>query len=254
MHKHDLDLIAEYAGGSLRDDSKARALVESCETCAAEFQAQQGMLTELRGIGPTRMTDLERAQLRRDLWTDLRAHPETDPVRGVASGWWGWAFGTAAIVFAAVALVGVMNNIGGGGDAATQTFSEIASGLNSGETRALEDAGGGDGDAGAESADSTSPASESPQILSDRYSDTPYLQIARQVRAKERANDDSGYYTYGEAELDCLEESGLIDHELIAGFETVTDLLVAVPTGIDLAEAPVAFVEPEFCTVVHIED
>lgn len=250
MHKHDLDLIAEYAGGSLRDDSKARALVESCQTCAAEFHAQQAMLTELRGIGPARMTDVERAQLRRDLWTDLRAQAGTDAARGVASGWRGWAFGAAAIVFAAVALVGVLNNIGGG-DAATETFSEIGSALGSGPTRSDEDSG--DGEASAESADSTTPASESPQFLSDEYSNTPYLQIARQVRGK-ASTDDSSVSTYERAQLDCLEESGLIDHELVGGFESITDLLVAVPTGIDLAEAPVAFVEPEFCTVVHIED
>ena len=253
MHKHDLDLIAEYAGGSLRDDSKARALVESCQTCAAEFHAQQAMLTELRGIGPARMTDVERAQLRRDLWTDLRVQTGTEPAREFVSGIRGWALGAAAIVFVAVALVGVLNNIGGGGDAATETFSEIGSGLNSGETRALEDAGDSDGGTGAESADSTSPASESPQFLSDRYSNTPYLQIARQVRGK-ASTDDSAVSTYERAKLDCLEESELIDHELVGGFESITDLLVAVPTGIDLAEASVAFVETEFCTVVHIED
>jgi hypothetical protein len=253
MHKHDLDLIAEYAGGSLRDDSIARALVESCDTCAAEFRAQQAVLTELRRIEPARLTQSERAQLHRDLWTDLRSQPGTEPVRGVASGWRNWAFGAAALMFVAVALVGVMNNISGG-DAVSETFSEIGSGLASGETRALEDAGDGDaGAAGAESTDTTTEADEAPQILGDEYSTTPYLRIARQVRGG-ASSDDSSDFAYERSQLDCLEQSELIDHELVGGFESITDLLVAVPAGTDLAEAPVAFVDPESCTVVHIED
>jgi hypothetical protein len=252
MHKHDLDLIAEYAGGSLRDDSTARALVESCDTCAAEFRAQQAVLSELRSIEPAGLTQLERAQLRRDLWTDLRAQPVSEPSAGAMPGWRSWAFGAAAVMFVAVALVGVLNNVGGS-DAVTETFSEIGSGLDGGETRALEDAGDGDAGADAESTDTTTSAAGAPQILGDEYSTTPYLQIARQVRAEANA-DDSSVPTYESAQLACLEQSGLIDYELVGGFETITDLLVAIPAGTDLAGAPVAFVEPEFCTVVHIED
>jgi Flp pilus assembly pilin Flp len=250
MHKHDLDLIAEFAGGSLRDDSRARALIQSCDICAAEFRSQQAVLTQLRNIEPAGMTELERAQLHRDLWTDLRSQAGSEPSRGAAPGWRGWAFGAAAIVFVAVALIGVMNNIGGG-DAVTETFDEIGSGLDGGES--LQDEDAGDGAAGAESAETTAAASESPRLLADEYSATPYLQIAQQVREK-TGEDDNSDFAFSEAELDCLEQSGLADHELVDGFESVTELLVAVPAGTDLARAPVAFVEPEFCTVVHTEN
>jgi hypothetical protein len=250
MHKHDLDLIAEYAGGSLRDDSVARALVESCDTCAAEFNAQQAVLAELRGVEPARLTQSERAQLHRDLWTDLRAQPASPSARPVP-GWRNWVFGAAALMFVAVALVGVMNNISGG-DAVSETFNEIGSGLNSGPT--ASDGDSADGEAGMESADTTTAAEEgSPQILGDEYAATPFLQIARQVRGG-ASSDDSEDFAYERFQLDCLEQSGLIDYELVGGFESITELLVAVHAGTDLAEAPVAFVEPESCIVVHTED
>lgn len=252
MHKHDLDLIAEYAGGSLRDDSTARALVESCDTCAAEFHAQQAVLTELRGVEPARLTQSERAQLHRDLWTDLRSQPASDDSTGAVPGWRNWVFGAAALMFVAVALVGVMNNISGG-DAVSETFSEIGSGLDSGEMRANDNATDGDAGASAESSETTTAAEESPQILGDEYAATPYLRIAREVRGG-GGSDDSGDFTFERAQLECLEQSELTDYELVGGFESMTDLLVAVPIGTDLAEAPVAFVDPESCTVVHTED
>jgi hypothetical protein len=154
-------------------------------------------------------------------------------------------------MFVAVALVGVMNNISGG-DAVRETFSEIGSGLSSGPTASDEDSA--DGEAGMESADTTTAAEEgSPRILGDEYAATPFLQIARQVRGG-ASSDDSGDFDYERFQLDCLEQSELIDYELVGGFESITELLVAVHAGSDLAEAPVAFVEPESCIVVHIED
>ena len=50
------------------------------------------------------------------------------------------------------------------------------------------------------------------------------------------------------------EQSGLIDYQPVSGLEAMTDLLVAVPSGADLETAPVAFVDPETCTIVHEED
>lgn len=247
MHKHDLDLIAEYAAGTLGDESEARARVESCQTCAEEYMTQGSALAALSGIGQARMTEHERARLHRDLWTELRSPAAAAPQ---ASPWWrSWAFGAAAFVLVAVSLVGVMENFGGGDSAAT--FNEVAAELDSGsdgsgDARADEDtAGGGEEDEEALAPDVTTAAAES-------YEDTPYLLIAREVRQGPKT--DQGALTYDAKQADCLEQSGLDDHNLVGGLETLTDLLVAVPSGVDLETAPVTFVDPENCIIVHTED
>lgn len=248
MHKHDLDLIAEYAAGTLGDESEARARVESCQTCAKEYMAQGSAIAALSGIGHARMSERERARLHRDLWTELRSPAPTAPQTGP---WWrSWAFGAAAFVLVAVSLVGVMENFGG--EDAAETFSETGAALDSGvdgsgDARADEDTAGG----GEEAEEALAP-DVTTTAAAESYEDTPYLLIAREVRQGTKA--DPGVLNYDENQSDCLEQSGLVDHHPVSGFETRTDLLVAVPSGVDLETAPVAFVDPENCTVVHIED
>lgn len=247
MHKHDLDLIAEYAAGTLGDESEARARVESCQTCAEEYMAQGSALAALAGIGQARMTEHERARLHRDLWTELRSPAAT---AHQASPWWRrWAFGAAAFVLVAVSLVGVMSNFGGADNAETvnDMAAELDSGADgSGDDRADEDtAGGGEEGGEALAPDVTTAAAES-------FEDTQYLLIARQVRQGPQTEQDA--LAYDAEEADCLEQSGLVDYKLVGGMETMTDLLVAVPSGADLETAPVAFIDPENCTEVHRED
>lgn len=251
MHKHDLDLIAEYAAGTLGDETEARALVASCQTCAEEYTAQSSVLAELSGVGQARMTEHERARLHRDLWTQLRSPVDTASSRSSNPWWRTWAFGAAAFIFVAVALVGVMENFGGGGDAA-ETFGEIGAGLDA-------DSGGGSGDARSddEAAEDGEGAEEAlaPDVTTtaaDSSEEIPYLLIAREVR--QRPESEADVLSYDKFQSDCLVESGLVDHELVGGFETFTDLLVAVPTAEDRQDAPVSFIEPENCTVVHTED
>ncbi len=246
MHKHDLELIAEYAAGTLEDESEARARVESCHTCAQEFTAQNSILAELTGIGPALMTEYERARLHRDVWTELRSPADTAKP-AMSSPWWrSWSFGAAAFVVVAVSLVGVMENFAGGDDSATLNAAEFDSGADgTADTRAEEAAGGGE--QGEEAL-----APDVDNDLTDRGEETPYLLIAREVR--QGPPSEAGVLAFDQKQADCLAQSGLIDHEIVDGFETVTDLLVAVPTGTDLEVAPVVFVDPENCTVVHRED
>lgn len=249
MHKHDLDLIAEYAAGTLEDESAARALVESCDRCAQEYLAQGSALAALSAIGPAQMTEHERSRLHRDLWTELRSPVATAPAPRANPWWQSWAFGSAAFILVAVSLVGVMENFGGG-DAA-ETFNETAAELDSGadgsgESRSDEDLAGGE-EPGEESL-----APDVTTAAAEQFEGTPYLLIAREVR--QGTTDDADALTYDEKQADCLAQSQLVDHELVEGLETVTELLVAVPSGADLETAPVAFIDPETCTVVHIED
>ncbi|MGF1617113.1 MAG: hypothetical protein ACFCU2_04810 [Acidimicrobiia bacterium] len=249
MHKHDLDLIAEFAAGTLGDDSEARARVESCHTCAQEFTAQSSVLAELSGVGQALMTEYERARLHRDLWTELRS-PAATAKPALTTPWWrSWTFGAAAFVVVAVSLVGVMENFGGGGD--SEAFTEVAAGLESGADGSADTHADGDAAGGGELAEEALAPDFGP-ALSERDGDTPYLLIAREVR--NQATSDAGVLSYDEKQVDCLEQSGLVDHYPVGGFEPVTELLVAVPSGADLESAPVAFVDPADCTVVHIED
>lgn len=248
MHQHDLDLIAEYAAGTLGDDTEARARVASCQTCAQEYKAQSSVLVELSGIETALLTEHERARLHRDLWTELRSPADT-PSSGLVNPWWRrWAFGTAAFVFVAVALVGVMQNFGGGdaAETATTVAAELDSGADgSGDARADEDtAGGAEEGEHTVAPDVTTAAAES--------DDPSYLLIAREVRRGPTPGQDA--FTYDAKQADCLEQSELVDHNLVGGLENLTDLLVAVPAGADLETAPVAFIDPENCDVVHIEE
>jgi hypothetical protein len=246
MHKHDLDLIAEYAAGTLGDESEARARVESCQTCAAEYTAQGSALATLSGVSQARMTEHERARLHRDLWTELRSPAATAPG---ANPWWrSWAFGAAAFVLVAVSLVGVMENFGGGD--ASETFGEIGAGLDSSADGSGAVRSDGDTAGGGEEDEEFAP--DAPITLAERYEDTPFLLIAGEVR--QGPNPEQDALTFDEKQADCLEQSGLVDHDLVDGLETMTELLVAVPSEAPLETAPVAFVDPENCTVVHIED
>lgn len=250
MHKHDLDLIAEYAAGTLSDESEARARVESCGICGAEYREQKMVLAELSTVTSAAMTDHERAQLRRDLWTELRSS-SANATPGRANQWWTrWAFGAAAFVFVAVALIGVMENFGGA-DQATETFSEIGSGLDSDQERASEEAAD-DGEMAPYDSGEGESLPESGADLAERYESTPYLLIAREVRQQPKT--DPAVLSHDESQIECLDQSGLVDHYPVSGFETMTELLVAVPTETEPETAPVAFVDPESCIIVHIED
>jgi hypothetical protein len=152
------------------------------------------------------------------------------------------------LIVVAVALVGVMENFGG--DDAAETVGEIGaldadSRRTSGDTSTSDNAA--EDGAGAEEAfapDTTA--------AEDSSEDTPYLLITREVRQQPKS--EAGISSSYEAQSECLEESGLVEHELVTGFETLTELLVAVPIATDREVAPVSFIDPENCDVVHIED
>lgn len=111
MHEHDLDLIAEHASGLLAEADAARAaeLVETCETCAAEYHDQRSIRTLLAAAPAPVLTEIERQRLRRSV-LDAAAPPT--PVRG-----WQRRFlplmGAAAAMLVAVVGIGIVGSIGG---------------------------------------------------------------------------------------------------------------------------------------------
>ncbi len=131
MHEHSLDLIAALADGSLSDETEARALVETCETCRAEYRAQKSVIASLAAVSPPAMTDLEKAALHRDLWTELRS--DTAEKRS-SMPWWQRLTYVAAALFIGVGLVSVLDDIRlGGGEAADTTVAADIAALDSAE-------------------------------------------------------------------------------------------------------------------------
>lgn len=251
MHRHNLDLIAEYAQGSLADESRARALVESCATCRTEFETQRSLMNQLAGVGNASLADHERSALHRDVWTELR-HPAARQSSRSGAWWSGWVLGGATIAFVAVGLIGVLNNQDD--SVVAESSSEAGSALDGEDTS--EQAVEPTGDEGAESLSETTLAmmeeAASPRGLSD---DSAYKALADDVRSAE----SSSLYAFDDepdrfAMSECLVEAGLSDFSPVTGFEAITDLIIAVPPDMSVDNASVAFVDPVTCTVVHLEE
>lgn len=243
MHRHNFELIAEYAEGSLQDDALARSLVSSCDRCRAVYDEQVAALAALAPVNTASLSQHEKAALHRDVWTELRS--PTNETQRSAVGWWrsSWAFGAAAVVVIGVGLFGVLNTQ----DAPVETFSEIGSGLSAGQTN---DLGGEDGLSPTDETPTTAPATE----LSDVAA---YETITSEVRSAEGSTSSyarAEELDEGTSNQECLELAGLDNYLVLEGFEPLTSLIVAVPEDRSLSATPIVFVDPESCTIVHRED
>jgi len=243
MHKHDLDLIAALADNSLEDETEARALVESCPECMAEYRSQVEIIGVLVSTPTAAMSEFEKAALHRDLWTELRKEPE----RTATPGWYRWSY-VAAGLLVVVGLVGVLNGqipLGGSGDEGG--FSEISSGL---DTAAADDGGAQpfadvDPAAGeAESAGTTMAASE--------YLSLPFADLADEARALQRAGERSQLSTDTSKVDRCLEMSGLRDHTVVQELDLDQQYLVVMPDDED-AEQTVTFIAVDDCSIVYVD-
>jgi hypothetical protein len=241
MHEHDLDLIAALAEGSLGDESVARALVDECEVCRAEYRSQTEVLAWVASAPRVEMTDLEKAALHRDLWTELTRAP----ARAAATPWWQrWSY-VAAGLFVAVGLVAVLNGEFGGGDGAAPTLAETAADLDdstAGEEMApfAEDNGADEGLGGA----TTTAAAEALPL--------PFPELAEQARAARRT--DTGAITLSEDETteECLTILGLDDRIVVDQIEDGKTYLVLMAEDGD-ADRSVTFVALDDCEIVYVD-
>lgn len=252
MHRHNFDLIAEYAQGSTGDDSRARALVDSCDRCREIYNEQKFALQSLATASPmgtnnATMTEHEKAALHRDVWTELRSPATT---AGASNPWWrtSWAMGTASLIVVGVGLIGVLSN-SGGSDAATDSFSEIGSGLSQGEVGRFNSDGSDN--------PSLAPETTSTAATADLAEEAAVEEITSEVRSTDGVT--SAYY--GESapdettdEEECLERAGLTGFFATHEFEDLTNLIVALPEDQFLSTTPIVFVDPENCTIVHRDD
>ena len=242
MHEHDLDLIAALADGSLDDETEARELVDNCDICHTEYLEQTEVLALIAAAPSARMSDLEKAALHRDLWTELRR----EPARPQSMPWWQrWSY-VAAGLFVVVGLVGVLNlGMGGDGEAAGTTIAADA-------VRDLEApteegvpfvAGEDSAEGGAESTATTAAA--------EQTLDLPFAELADGARAQ---RDEGTMSTLGSDEdsEQCLASLGLDEHEVVDEIELDQTYLVVMPVDAD-AEQVVTFVSIADCAIAHVD-
>jgi len=242
MHEHDLDLIAALADGSLSDETEARALVDSCDICHTEYLEQTEVVALTRAAPSARMTDLEKAALHRDLWTELRREPAGAP----SMPWWQrWSY-VAAGLFVAVGLVGVLNLAQDtGGEASDTTIAADA-------VRELEAptdegvpfvAGEDSAEGGAESTATTAAA--------EQTFDLPFAELADEARAQRDEGTMSTLDGDEDAE-ECLTRVGLDAHEVVDEIELDQTYLVVMPVDAK-ADQVVTFVTIADCAIVHVD-
>lgn len=240
MNERERDLIAALAEGSLEVEAEALALLESSDEARAEYRLQLVALEALSEVGQATMTEGERAGVRRDLWTRMRA----EKAKARSARIYGWSM-AAAVLFVVVGLAAVLG--GGllarsGDDASMEAFAETAADL--AETEST-------GEAGASPAASGEAAM--PESVADRY----FAEQADRLRQSEhRSLPADG----GDEDPDCLGRAGLPDHEVVAtlnedGSAPVEGrYLATVPSGEPIGpDTPIDFVDADRCEVVYTD-
>ena len=268
MHRHDLNTIAALADGSLKDEAQARALVETCDECRVEYESHKVVIAALAAVEPVTMTDLEKAALHRDLWTDLRA--DTAPAVKTPPWWYRWSY-AAAGVFVVVGLVGVVSQLGGvstSDSAAPEVFEapDDASGV--------ADLGAQDGGADelraeeattaeAETAETTIAAAEDAgggaEPLSRSLDAATFSLLVEQARSVELTSSEAAAtFSNDETALraaECVEEAGLSAQEVVGEVEASTMYLLTVAIGEEVDAGTVfTVVDFETCQVLSVEN
>jgi len=129
MHeRHDLDLVAAFARGTLEDPTPARELIESCPDCAEYYEDNLLILEAVRNDLTPRLTDLERRRLRQSIWTEIdgsQTGPAAERVTWRSGAWWYRMAGAVAVLAAVVAVGGVLLGGRGGDMALESTTAEL---------------------------------------------------------------------------------------------------------------------------------
>lgn len=274
MRDHELELIAALAEGRLEDETEARALIESSPEHRAEFEAQEQALSALSSMTSAELTDLEKAGLRRDVWTQLRAPAASAPAR--QPWYYRWA-PVAAGLFMMVGLIAVLNNQGGpDGDTpvAAEFDAETSSTSAAGESAGGEDREQGDGGAAPEAEETPTSVATAEAIeiedlvaadLSRALTATDnvfYSTEADEIRASDEADTPADETTQSRL-TECVDQSGLSGYSIVGAYPVISEdefapedanpYIVVKPEGDDLATAPLAFVDTISCEVIYVD-
>ena len=272
MREHELELIAALAEGRLENEAEARALIASSEEARAEFEAQTTALEVLEGASSVRMADAERASLRRDLWTELRAPA---PATASSRPWYFRWTPVAAGMFVLVGLVAVLSQSGGlgGMEAADQGADGTTLAASETTDAVAEELDGAGDDAGGEAAEQPTVSTTSNATDGDLGASAPpaaaafYSAEAEDIRSGEETGPQTrAQDTPSPDELqDCLEQAGLGAYQVqdvnpapdeTDGAEVPDEAvpyIAAIPRDADLANAEVVFVALDMCEVIHID-
>jgi hypothetical protein len=252
MHEHPLDLIAALADGSLSDEAEARALIESCQVCRDDYMAQTEVIAWLAAAPAVEMTDLEKATLHRDLWTELR----NQPAKRSATPWWQRLSYIAAGLFVTVGLVGVLNSglLGGGADSAgTTTVVGDMEGSDAAPSEAVPFVaqGSDDGESQPEmTTETTAAATATTSAAAGEESlALPFEELADEARA--RQNDRVASESTDADFEACLTRVGLDDHVVVDEIDLDQTYLLVMRKDPE-AEPVVTFVVPPACEVVYV--
>jgi hypothetical protein len=243
MRDHERELIAALAEGSLEDETEARALLESSAEARAEYQLQLDALRALSTAGQAMMTESERAGLRRDLWTRLRAEQaETTFPAGI----YRWSL-VAAALFVVVGLAAVL---GGGVLNQAQSGEDMA-------REAVEATAADESDTTVAAAEAFDAPAEDGAALMPPGAREYFAEEAAKLREGETVDREGDDDT---EEQSCLATAGLFDHEVIAvvgedGTSPVPgSYLAAVPTDEPIgADTPIHFVDSDTCEEVYTD-
>lgn len=269
LRKHEIDLIAGLAEGSLEDESEARALVDRSEEARAEYEAQKVAYEALRGAEPVSMSESEKAALHRDLWTTLQQTPQATAQK---APWYLRLAPVAAALFVIVGLgavltQGVLTQESGDEAATVETFANASEGLSvestaeGGERSDAADTTegmGADADDGAADLADEEAAQMAPALA------TAFGEIADAIRTQGDIGDATATLRSLEAgeELEeaaeCLESAGIPNHSILGEFEdpsgSEATYLAVVQSNEDIGpDTRVLFVDTGACEIAHVE-
>lgn len=257
MRDHERELIAALVEGRLDDESEARALVASSPELREEYEAQMLAYRALTGAGTASLTEIERSSLRRDVWTAWRQQGAAASTKG---SWYVRVAAVAAGLFVVVGLAAVLSTQGGADD---DGFAEIAADTADRDLAGDDDAASDGAETFEDAADTTVAAASEPaaEALSLDY----LAAEADRVRSGESSSRIQAFDADTDEDLArCLETAGLEGYTVIAVIfpppeetgsqEEELRLYAAVPDEGQLADVPVAFVEPISCQLIHLDD
>ncbi len=252
MRRHELELITALAEGTLDDETEARALIESSEPLRAEYESQRSAIQALRGLPTPKLTEGERASLRRDVWADLRSRPSTS--RSSSAWYLRWAGAAAALVVVA-GTVAVLNQ---------QASTDLAASTDP-AAEAAPPSGQDDGEAAYERVEDAALATsdglagtEVPSAGASPVDTSELADVAARLREQEtvyayRASDEG--VANEEEHLGCLESLGLEDHQALGEFQAQDGRLyiVAVPEQPLRPETPISFIDATACEMMFTD-
>ncbi|MGD2043890.1 MAG: hypothetical protein PVJ28_09600 [Acidimicrobiia bacterium] len=273
MRDHELELIAALVEGRLEDEAEARALVESAPQFRVEYEEQKIAYEALSTVGTASLTENERAGLRRDIWTELRAEHSAAPQK---TPWYYRWVPALAGMFVVVGLVAVINQGGddSGEEAVAQLSTNTTAEASSEATESADGETGGDTDSAQEEAMEDEGAGDS-QAPEDRSLSPAtasfYSAEADMVRSGALAETPSdGGVEPQDSLAPCLEAASLAGYEplkiLTAPIQSegldldsipvpseTSPIIVAIPEGADVSSAVIAFVDRGSCEVIHLD-